>query len=49
MSESSVWWLWTNNGFKYNWPGSKNFGRLGEDIESKETSLVYGVEGEIGI
>jgi hypothetical protein len=49
MSESSMWGLWAKNGFKYNWPGSRNSRRLGKDIKSKEISLVYGVKGEIGI
>ncbi len=49
MSESSMWGLWTNNGFKYNWPSSRNFERPREDTKLKETSLVNGVEGEIGI
>ncbi len=50
INDSSVLRLWVNNGFKYNWLGSKISGRWGENLElSKETSLVDGIEGEIGI
>jgi hypothetical protein len=39
ISESSVLGIWVNNGFKYNWLGSKIFGRPGENLKlSKETS-----------
>ncbi len=50
ISESLVLGLWVNNGFKYNWLTSRIFGRPKENLElPKETSLVDGIEGEIGI
>ncbi len=50
INESLVSGLWINNGFKYNWLGSKISWSPGENLElSKETSLVDGIKGEIAI